>query len=40
LPELLVKRFGTLGQGIVVSPPADARDDGAFREVLAALQAS
>jgi probable F420-dependent oxidoreductase len=40
LPDLLVKRFGTLGQGIVVSPPADARDDGAFREVLAALQAS
>jgi probable F420-dependent oxidoreductase len=40
LPELLVHRFAGLGQGIVASPPADARDDGAFREVIAALQAA
>jgi hypothetical protein len=29
-----------LGQGIVVSPPPDGRDDDAFRSVVAALQAA
>jgi probable F420-dependent oxidoreductase len=38
LPDLLLGRFGGLGQGIVVSPPADGGDDGAFREVIRALQ--
>ena len=39
LPDLLRERFAGLGQGIVVSPPADASDDEAFRRVIAALQA-
>jgi probable F420-dependent oxidoreductase len=39
LPELLLDRFGRLGQGIMVSPPADDADDGAFGEVIAALRA-
>jgi probable F420-dependent oxidoreductase len=38
LPDLLIGRFGELGQGIVASPPADPADDGAFREVIRALQ--
>ena len=38
LPDLLRERFTGLGQGIVVSPPADAGDDEAFRSVVAALQ--
>jgi probable F420-dependent oxidoreductase len=38
LPDLLVKRFGALGEGIIVSPPSDATDDGAFSEVIAALK--
>ncbi len=40
LPGLLAARFGGLGQGIVVSPPHDGGDDGAFREVIAALQSA
>jgi probable F420-dependent oxidoreductase len=40
LPDLLIGRFGALGQGIVTSPPADPADDGAFREVIRALQAA
>jgi len=40
LPDLLIGRFGALGQGIVASPPADPADDGAFREVIRALQAA
>ncbi|HVA09254.1 MAG TPA: TIGR03617 family F420-dependent LLM class oxidoreductase [Acidimicrobiales bacterium] len=40
LPDLLLTRFGDLGQGIVASPPADARDDDAFRHVVEALQAA
>jgi probable F420-dependent oxidoreductase len=40
LPALLIGRFGSLGQGIVTSPPADSADDGAFREVIRALQAA
>jgi probable F420-dependent oxidoreductase len=39
LPDLLLKRFGTLGQGIVLSPPAVRTDDGAFAQVVATLQA-
>jgi probable F420-dependent oxidoreductase len=38
LPDLLLGRFGPLGQGVVVSAPADPSDDGAFAEVIAALQ--
>jgi len=38
LPGLLHERFAGLGQGIVVSPPADALDDEAFRAVIAAVQ--
>jgi probable F420-dependent oxidoreductase len=38
LPGLLLERFGGLGQGIVVNPPADASEDDAFRAVVAALQ--
>jgi probable F420-dependent oxidoreductase len=40
IPDLLAGRFAGLGQGIVVSTPADPADDGAFREVIAALRAS
>jgi len=40
LPKLLHDRFAGLAQGIVVSPPPDAGADGAFAEVIAALQAS
>ena len=39
LPGLLRDRFAGLGQGIVVSPPADDADDEAFRPVIEALQA-
>ena len=39
LPGLLAERFGTLGQGIVVTPPADRADDAAFAEVIAAIRA-
>jgi len=38
LPRVLLDRFSGLGQGIVVSPPADAGDDEAFAGVVAALQ--
>jgi probable F420-dependent oxidoreductase len=38
LPDLLIGRFGSLGQGIIVSPPPDDGNDGRFREVVAALQ--
>ena len=40
LPDLLVGRFGSLGHSIVVSPPSDRADDGAFREVIGALRAA
>jgi hypothetical protein len=40
LPDLLIGRFAPLGQGIVASPPSHASDDGAFREVIRALQAA
>jgi probable F420-dependent oxidoreductase len=39
LPDLLRARFGALGEGIVVSPPEESVDDGAFAEVVAALRA-
>ena len=39
LPDLLMKRFGGMGQGLIASPPADEEDDGPFRDVVAALQA-
>ena len=39
LPHLLLERFAGLGQGLVMSPPADDRDDAAFGAVIAALQA-
>jgi probable F420-dependent oxidoreductase len=38
LPGILRERFTGLGGGIVLSPPADAGDDQAFRAVIAALQ--
>jgi hypothetical protein len=40
LPALLTARFAGLGEGIIVSPPADPADDAAFGEVVAALQAA
>ncbi len=39
LPDLLRDRFSGLGQGIVVSPPANEGDDAAFGAVVAALRA-
>jgi hypothetical protein len=39
LPDLLLQRFGHLGHGIVLSPPASDADDPAFSQVVAALQA-
>ncbi len=39
LPGILGERFAGLGQGIVVSPPAERGDDEAFGTVIAALQA-
>jgi probable F420-dependent oxidoreductase len=38
LPQLLLGRFGGLGDGIVASPPADPNDDVAFRRVVDELQ--
>ncbi len=40
LPAILLGRFAGLGQGIVVSPPADGDDDPSFRLVIEALQSS
>jgi probable F420-dependent oxidoreductase len=40
LPGLLTERFGGLGQGILVSPPAPGGDDDAFGAVIAALQSA
>ena len=39
LPGLLLERFAGLGQGIVVSPPAEGGDDDAFASVIASLRA-
>ena len=38
LPGLLGDRYGSLCQGITVSPPADPADDAVFAEVIAAIQ--
>lgn len=38
LAGVLLERFSGLGQGIVVNPPADPADDGAFRAVVAAVR--
>ena len=38
LPGLLGDRYGSLCQGITVSPPADPSDDAAFAEVIAAIR--
>ncbi|HVB90485.1 MAG TPA: TIGR03617 family F420-dependent LLM class oxidoreductase [Acidimicrobiales bacterium] len=38
LPAMLLARFASLGQGIVVSPPPDPADDAAFGEVIGALR--
>ena len=38
LPTILRERFRGLGDGIVVSPPAEGADDEAFAAVIAALQ--
>jgi probable F420-dependent oxidoreductase len=40
LPALLLERFAGLGQGIVVSPPAETGDDDAFAEVISAIRAA
>jgi probable F420-dependent oxidoreductase len=40
LAEILVQRFGELGQGIVVSPPPDPGEDAEFRRVIEAIQAA
>jgi alkanesulfonate monooxygenase SsuD/methylene tetrahydromethanopterin reductase-like flavin-dependent oxidoreductase (luciferase family) len=40
LPAILHERFAGLGQGIVVSPPAESGNDAAFRAVIAALQSA
>jgi probable F420-dependent oxidoreductase len=40
LAPLLMDRFGGLGQGLLVSPPADPADDDAFAAVIAALRAA
>ncbi|HUO49722.1 MAG TPA: LLM class flavin-dependent oxidoreductase, partial [Acidimicrobiales bacterium] len=39
LPAVLAERFGGLGQGLVVSPPADQSDDHAFADLVRALRA-
>ena len=40
IPGILLDRFGTLGQGILLVPPADTRDDAAFARVVATLRAA
>jgi probable F420-dependent oxidoreductase len=39
LPAILLERFGGLGSGIVVSPPADPGEDASFRSVIEEIQA-
>jgi probable F420-dependent oxidoreductase len=39
LPALLLRRFSALGQGILISPPADDANDEAFAAVVAAVRA-
>jgi probable F420-dependent oxidoreductase len=38
LPDLVLRRFAGLGQGITVGVPADPADDDAFRAVVAAIR--
>jgi probable F420-dependent oxidoreductase len=38
IADLLLSRFGGLGQGITISPPPETGADGAFGEVIAALR--
>ncbi len=38
LPGLLLERFAGLGEGILISPPADPADDDAFGAVIEAVQ--
>ncbi len=40
LPSILAERFSGLGDGIVVSPPPEGRDDEAFAAVIATLQSA
>ena len=40
LPDILRERFGKFGGSVLLSPPADSGEDGAFREVIRALQSS
>ncbi|HEY2214868.1 MAG TPA: hypothetical protein VGH31_07420, partial [Acidimicrobiales bacterium] len=40
LPALLHQRFDAFGGSLIVSPPNDASDDGAFAEVIQALRAA
>lgn len=39
LPAVLLQRFADLGQGLMVTVPADAADDEAFADMIAALRA-
>jgi probable F420-dependent oxidoreductase len=39
LPNLLLERYASLGQGILVALPPDPSEDAAFRQVVAAVQA-
>jgi len=39
LPKVLLERFAGLGQGLLVSPPAAAKDDDTFADVVTALRA-
>ncbi len=39
LPAVLLERFAGLGQGLMVTAPADAADDEAFAGMIAALKA-
>jgi probable F420-dependent oxidoreductase len=39
LPKVLLERFTGLGQGLLVSPPASAKDDDMFAGVVSALRA-
>ena len=40
IPGILLDRFAALGQGILLAPPADQRDDAAFARVVATLRAA
>jgi probable F420-dependent oxidoreductase len=40
LPSVLLERFAGLGQGILLTPPADTSEDAGYATVVAALQAA